>query len=1020
VQPLDRSALYVLLGGLVAAVFVADLFTPLGVAVWILYVVPLVLTLLGRDSRVPLIGAGLCTVLMTFTVLTDAPGAALPIAYSNRAFGVLTVWVVGLLARNLIDNRNRLASAHWIRSTETELLQQTQGDLSVAEIGDRALALLAATVSAPVSALYVNEANHLRLRSSRGVRPGADIPEGFAPGEGLVGLAARSHEVSVIADVPESFLPIRSGLTAEIPRHLLVAPLVVDGDTQGILELGLSTRPDQRVFDLLQRVGHGLGVAVRTALLRDQLRQLLEETQRQAEQLQVHHEELQVSNENLAAHSRALANSQSRLEEQQAELEATNAQLEVQTASLEQRGRDLVAARLNAERASQYKSEFLANISHELRTPLNSTLILAKLLAQNKDGRLSAEQVQFAETIHASGNTLLTLINDILDLSKIEAGAVEIRPDQVALRPLAESLQAIFLPIARERRLEFTLDVVANTPPWITTDPQRLQQILTNLLANAFKFTEQGGVVLRIAPGSPHGVRFEVRDTGIGIPEEQQASIFDAFRQADGSTQRRYGGTGLGLSISLELARLLGGELRVSSQVGIGSTFSLTIPVAVHEAAGRGTAARVAPATAVPPRLDGAPRPASHSSTALGATVADDRDHRQRPGRLILVVEDDSSFAAILCDVVHELEFDCVIASNNDEGMALARELTPSGILLDIGLPDGSGLTFLDRIKRNPDTRHIPVHVISVDDYTQTALELGAVGYALKPVPRDELVLAIKKLESRLQQRMRRVLVVEDDPALRASLGHLLESDGVAIHSVGKAHDALEQLAAERFDCVVLDLNLPDASGYDVLESMSAREQYSFPPVVVYTGQTLSPEDEERLRRYSRSVVVKGARSPERLLDEVTLFLHQVESRLPPDARRLLRVARELDDCFAGRTILVVEDDVRNIFALTSVFEPRGAHVVIARNGREGIERARASRPDLVLMDIMMPEMDGLTAIRELRQHDGTRTVPIIALTAKASRADYEQCIAAGANDYLAKPLEVETLVSLSRVWISR
>ena len=384
------------------------------------------------------------------------------------------------------------------------------------------------------------------------------------------------------------------------------------------------------------------------------------------------------------------------------------------------------------------------------------------------------------------------------------------------------------------------------------------------------------------------------------------------------------------------------------------------------------------------------------------------------------MIEDDPSFARILYSLAHELDFDCVIAHTNDEGMALARDLSPSGILLDVNLPDGSGLTLLDRLKRNPDTRHIPVHMVSVSDRAQTALELGAVGFALKPVQRDELVKAIRKLEDRLEHRVRRVLVVEDDDRLRGSIKELLQLDGVTIHDVGTARDALAQLAAESFDCVVLDLNLPDASGYEILETMSANEQYSFPPVIIYTGGPISRDEEERLRRFSRSVIVKGARSPERLLDEVTLFLHQVESRLPPGARRLLEAARQRDDFFEGKTILIVEDDVRNIFALTSIFEPRGAKVAIARNGREGVQQAEKTRPDLVLMDIMMPEMDGLAATRELRKNPQLRDTPIIALTAKAMKDDYEECLAAGASDYLAKPLDVDKLVSLCRVWMAR
>ena len=1021
-QDTRTISLYVGLGAIATAVFAADLFTPLGIAVWILYIVPVGLTLLGREQSAPIIAAVACTLLMVVTLLTDAPGQILTwVAYVNRACGVVTIWTMALLARSRIGVRTRLEDEDWIRRTQTQLLEAMQGELSIADIGSRALRVLSSSTDAQVLALYGFDGTALRLTATHALRPGVDVPETFQAGEGVAGEAARTGRMTVLREVPESLLPLRSALLSGTPRHVAVVPLMTDLALQGVLEAGFVHAPAQRSLDLLERTSNAIAVGMRAAFFRDRLRALLEETQRQSEALRVQQEELRVANEELEQHSEILKSSQVRLEQQQAELEASNAQLETQAQELERRQHALVVAKQEAERASQYKSEFLANMSHELRTPLNSTLILAKLLTENRGGRLSAEDVRYAETIYSAGNSLLTLINDILDLSKIEAGAVEIQPEPITTTSVVESLTRTFQPMATEKGLEFTVDMMPLTPGTITTDGQRLQQILTNLLSNAFKFTEHGGVVLRVSGQGADRLSFEVRDTGVGIAPEQHAVIFEAFRQADGSTHRKFGGTGLGLSISRELAHLLGGELTLTSAPGKGSVFTLTIPVRID--ANRNAAAKVqtVPASArlqtgtvvtAPGRAGAAVIPRS--------AVSDDRDGRTHPGRLILVVEDDAAFARILLDLAHELDFDCVIANTTDEGMALARELAPNGILLDINLPDGSGLALLDRLKRNPDTRHIPVHMVSVSDNAQTALALGAVGFARKPADREELVKAIRNLEQRLAQRVRRILVVEDDERLRASMRDLLQLDGVTIHDVGTAKDALAQLASESFDCVVLDLHLPDASGYDILETMSGNERYSFPPVIVYTGGPLTTEDEARLRRLSRSVIVKGARSPERLLDEVTLFLHQVESRLPPDSRRMLQAARERDDAFEGRTILVVEDDVRNVFALTSVFEPRGAKVVIARNGREGLEMARKVRPDLVLMDIMMPEMDGLTATRELRRDAELRSVPIIALTAKAMRDDYAECIAAGANDYLPKPLDVDKLVSLSRVWMSR
>jgi signal transduction histidine kinase/DNA-binding response OmpR family regulator len=1022
--------LYAVVAALGVLVLILDTMTPLGVAVWILYVIPLGLTLFGRNPAVPVTAAAFCTLAMAITLSTDTPGLERTFAIINRVCGVAVIWTVALLARAIILSRNRLADEEWVRTTHMRVLEQAAGDPTLDGLAARTLDELSRGLGAPVGAMYAIEGDRLRLAGTHGLGPGAAVPATIAVGDGQVGEVARIRRVRTL-EVGESYFAIRSALGEAASRHLLIAPLVADGTLQGVVELGLSSRPQALETTLMERVGESLATAIRSARDRDRINALLDETQRQAEELQAQQEELRVANEELEEQTRAVKASHGQLEQQQAELEATNAQLEQQTHELEQQALALSASRLEAERASRYKSEFLANMSHELRTPLNSALILARLLADNAGGRLSADEVRYAETIYASGNNLLALINDILDLSKIEAGAVAVDIDQVTVGALVETLRLTFEPLAAEKGLMFVVDAAAEAPETLRTDGRRLQQILTNLLSNAMKFTERGSVALRVRAYGDKEIQFAVSDSGPGIPADKFGVIFEAFRQADGSTHRRYGGTGLGLSISQELARMLGGGLALQSTVGVGSIFTLTLPVEIAagthappSGAPRATARTAAPqgpqAPAAPPRL--LPRGGeSQAPQALPeGTLPDDRNHRTRPGRLILVVEDDPHFARILYDLAHELDFDCVMAASTDEGMTLARALMPTGILLDVELPDGSGLALLDRLKHNPDTRHVPVHVISVVDHTRQALELGAIGYALKPVAREGVADAIRRLADRVEHRLRRVLVVEDDPQLRESIQALLKGDGVEIEGVGTAADALGRLAETSFDCVVLDLSLPDASGHQVLETMSASERYSFPPVIIYTGRAPGPEEEERLRRYSRSVIVKGARSPERLLDEVTLFLHQVESRLPPESQRMLRAARERDTVFDGRSILLVEDDVRNVFALTSVFEPRGARVRIARNGREALAAVRESRPDLVLMDVMMPEMDGLTATRELRREPAYRDLPIIVLTAKAMRDDYQESLAAGANDYMAKPIDVDKLVSLCRVWISR
>jgi CheY-like chemotaxis protein/two-component sensor histidine kinase len=664
-------------------------------------------------------------------------------------------------------------------------------------------------------------------------------------------------------------------------------------------------------------------------------------------------------------------------------------------------------------RANEYKSEFLANMSHELRTPLNSTLILAKLLADNKEGNLTDTQVKFAQTIASAGNDLLHLINDVLDLSRIEAGKVELAPERVSVAATFDSLVKVFQPSAAQARLRFETRIEPGVPEFIETDAQRLGQILKNLLSNAFKFTAKGEVSLR-AFAVDGAVSFAVRDTGVGIEAHQQEVIFEAFRQADGSIHRKYGGTGLGLSISRDLASLLGGAISVRSEVGAGSEFTLTLPAVFG-------AARIDPA---PQPSRAAAQPAA--APALRGVIDDDRESIVQGGRIILSIEDDAAFAIILRDLVREMGFQCICAGSAAEGLEEAERHDPSAILLDVHLPDHSGLGVLDQLKRNPRTRHIPVHMISVADHRHEAMSLGAIGYIMKPVQREQLIEALRRVEAKLAQSMRHVLVVEDDARQRESIRQLLSNGDVQITAVASAGEALMHLKAKTIDCMVVDFNLPDLSGYDLLEKMAQQDDVAFPPVIVYTGRALSCDEEQRLRRFSKSIIIKDARSPERLLDEVTLFLHQVESKLPPERQQMLKSARDRETALEGRRVLIAEDDVRNVFALTSVLEPKGVKVVIARNGREALDvLASSSREpgaaiDLVLMDIMMPEMDGLTAMREIRKQSRWKNLPIIALTAKAMADDQEKCLNAGANDYIAKPLNVDKLLSLVRVWMPK
>jgi CheY-like chemotaxis protein len=590
------------------------------------------------------------------------------------------------------------------------------------------------------------------------------------------------------------------------------------------------------------------------------------------------------------------------------------------------------------------------------------------------------------------------------------------------LASLTAALEAMFAPLARRKGLQLQVQLAPDAPQSIFTDRHRLEQILRNLMANAVKFTEHGSVALHVTRGEGERIAFEVRDSGIGIPLEQQQLIFEAFRQADSSTSRKYGGTGLGLSISRDLARLLGGDIAVTSAPGQGSTFTVTLPLEYEEKLAQQPVA-MAPPTPPEPAARAAAAPAPTARPAQQVPAFPD-DRAQDPGgrRTVLVVEDDVRFASILFDLAHELGYRCLVAHDAREGMELATQQVPDAVLLDILLPDETGLAVLQRLKEDPRTRHIPVHALSAEDRSEPALQMGAIGYARKPASREQLHEVFQRLESKLSQKLKRVLLVEDDPRQQESVTALIGDGDVEIVAVGRGEEALKALATSVFDVMIIDLKLPDMGGQELLKRMAAGESRSFPPVIVYTGRNLTRDEESELLRYSRSIIIKGARSPERLLDEVTLFLHRVESQLSTERQKMLRTARSRDKAFEGRRILVVDDDMRNIFALTSALEQKGAEVEVARHGVEALQKLGQNPDgiDLVLMDIMMPEMDGFTATREIRKNPRWQKLPIIAVTAKAMKEDQEKCLAAGANDYLAKPIELERLFSLMRVWMPK
>jgi len=829
----------------------------------------------------------------------------------------------------------------------------------------------------------------------------------------LVESAFNSDELMKINKVPREFWRINSGLGSLSPTALTLMPFSFQGKRLGVLELGSFEPLTIHQERLLKVLNESIGVGISSVQSRVHLQALLEETQQQSEELQAQQEELRVNNEELEQQTRALESQQQALNTKNKELEDTQTELQIKAHHL--------------ERSSQYKSEFLAKMSHELRTPLNGLLILSTLLMENKEKNLTEQQRQFAKTINNAGNDLLTLINDILDLSKIEARKLVLRPEAFSLGELVESQRHTFEPQATSKGLKFFAEIDdSDRKIDLFTDRQRLEQILRNFLSNAVKFTEKGQVRLKVSHDSiQKTVAFKVVDTGIGIPEDKQQAIFESFEQADSSVSRKYGGTGLGLTIARELSVLLQGRITVVSQYGEGSEFSLEIPLKLSDSAVSGVAIEKALPQIAPIQknavllneLKGEHSPAADwVRTDVSKALSDLKSGKKS----ILIVEDDEHFRSSILDVIRGYGFEAIEAANGEVALGILNEITPDAVLLDIKLPGISGLGILEMIKQNPRLRHVPVHMISALEYQQNALRLGAFGYLTKPVTIEKVRSAIDRIEKLISSKLRRVLLIEDDERQSEAVKQLISGNDLQVVPVKTGKEAVNELKKGGIDCVILDLTLPDVSGVDLLSELRSLE-ISLPPIVVYTGKDLSIQEENYLKKYSESIIIKGARSPERLLDEVNLFLHRVESLLPEEKREMLSSLRSKIPSFEGKTVLLVDDDIRNIFALMSALEARGLQVQVARNGVEALEALDKNKDiDLILMDIMMPKMDGYEAMRRIRRHDDARIreLPIVALTAKAMKEDHEKCMEAGANDYLPKPVNLENLTTVMKIWM--
>ena len=957
------------------------------------------------------------------------------------------------MIRNLKETTDKNTAQDWLKTNLAKFTRLLQGQRDLLAVSRMILSELAPLVSVHHGVFYINESTNgtpeLRLLASYAYTKRKHLANRFKAGEGLVGQCALEKESILLTDVPPDYIRISSGLGESAPLNIVVLPVLFEGEVKAVIELASFNRFSDIHLTFLNQLTESIGIVLNTIIATMRTEELLKQSQSLAAELQTRQKELTETNLRLQEQAQTLRLSEERLKQQQEELQQTNEELEEkaellarQNMEVENKNREIELARQALEEkaeqlalTSKYKSEFLANMSHELRTPLNSLLILSKLLAQNAEGNLSPRQVEFASTINAAGTELLNLINEILDLSKIEAGAMDVDITETAFTDLRDYVERTFRQVAHDKGLDFTIDISRDLPPSINTDQTRLQQILKNLLSNAFKFTEQGKVTLKIRPvsggWSPRHetlnqadkvVAFSVSDTGAGIPADKHRIIFEAFQQADGTTSRKYGGTGLGLSISREVANLLGGELRLeASAPGRGSTFTLYLPQTYLPA-------KVSPhAGARQPSGDGSSRSevlinvkaADDPSLLLPGEVADDRNDIQPGDRVLLIVEDDAVFARILLDLARENGFKGIVAQRGDAGLALARKFKPDAITLDIWLPEMDGWTVLDMLKHDPSTRHIPVHIISSADDRKRGLKQGAIAYLHKPVTKEALGEALASIKKFIERRVRYLLVVEDDPVQRNSIVELIGNGDVLTTAVGSGEEALAALKEKQFDCMVLDLGLSDMSGFELIERIKKELGLFNLPIIIYTGKNLTRKEETELRRVAETIIVKDVKSMERLLDETALFLHRVEGNLPEPKRRLLEQLHKTDPVLDGKKVLIIDDDIRNVFAITSVLEMYGMHVMYAENGRDGIQMLKAvGDVDMVLMDVMMPEMDGYEAMREIRSIKRFKSLPIIALTAKAMKGDREKCIEAGASDYIPKPVDPDQLVSLLRVWL--
>ncbi|OAX50984.1 response regulator [Paenibacillus sp. AD87] len=1064
----DANAAYMRAVQITVAIMIAGLLLALGVIMWVL----------------PSITRGLNTVSMMITSFGKGRYRTI------RRIQVKSTDEIGQIASVFKDVSNDLEEKlevekaylqaqqdqNWMSSNIARVPELLRGIGSIRQISQMFISEFTPVLGAQLGVVYlIDEEKHpdeLRRYGAYAFEENEDVgKEVYRIGEGLIGQAALDMTPIILEKTPEDYVNIGSATGSSRASGVMIYPVVFEDELIGVVELasfeGFTNLHTQLFSQLIMNLGVILNNVRRRLRVEELLREsqaLTEELQVQSEELQTQQEELRRSNENLEEQTGALKRSEELLQRQQEELEHFNTELIAKTRALEEQVREVEEKNDEIEKTktqleqqamqlsmtSKYKSEFLANMSHELRTPLNSLLILSQLLSENKDGNLSVKQQEYAQTIYMSGADLLKMIDEILDLSKVDAGKMDINYETVRMEELTSFVQQNFGPMANKKELNLNIEFDSNLPEWVYTDSHRVKQILRNLLSNAFKFTNRGSVSLigrkmktEELPGylntNQEYVGFTVKDTGIGIPSDKTDLIFEAFQQVDGTTSRKYGGTGLGLSISRELARLLGGAIQVESSEGVGSSFTLFLPDNHEEEVQVDDAAREA-ATASQIENFGRDSQTMHSGRQTVLTpdtesisimelpqsdspvpvqLEDDQENLLEGDKILLIIEDDVNFAHILMDMARGRGFKAIVALQGDIGLEMARQYLPDAIILDIQLPVMDGWAILGELKSSSATRHIPVHVISVIDDMKQGLMMGAIAYLKKPSSKDSLDKAFSHIESYTENQLKRLLIVEDDEIQRKAIIELIGHDDVAITAVSTGSEALNELHSQRYDCMVLDLMLTDMTGFELLDQIRDDQYLNDLPIIIYTGKELDSKEEMKLRKYAESIIIKDVKSPERLLDETTLFLHRVEANLPEDKRRILQKLHNKETLFEGKKILLVDDDIRNVFALSSVLEGYRMDVTFAENGREALEILdKNPEIDLVLMDMMMPEMDGYEAMTRIRQIPKFEKLPIIALTAKAMKEDRGKCIEAGASDYVKKPIQTDQLLSLMRVWL--